>query len=196
MNKVYKNKLQLPQQLTKNQLEVLKLQIIKLNLHNKLLLTINKRIHNYPHTKINNKMGSSLNQSITYNFSKNNGTNSNLNFKNINLSKENIFKYTSINNSARIGVINFVIKIISSIFNSLYCIIAKPQFINKHDKLIIRIPYYQNNVQKDLLFSNTNSNHVFNILTNNLSNNNNKVIINNMLKNNNSINITKNSIIK
>ena len=167
----------------KNQLEVLKMQLIKLNLHNKLLLTINKRIINYPHTKINDKMGSSLNQSITYNFSKNN-----------NLNKENNFKYTFINNSARIGVINFVIKIISSIFNSLYCIIAKPQFINKHEKLIIRIPYYQNNVKKDSLFTNTNSNQVFNILTNNLSNN--KIIINNMLKNNNSINITKNSIIK
>jgi len=184
--------------MNKNQLEVLKMQLIKLNLHNKLLLTINKRIINYPHTKINDKMGSSLNQSITYNFSKNIRTNSNINFKNINLNKENIFKYTSINNSARIGIINFVIKIISSIFNSLYCIIAKPQFINKHDKLIIRIPYYQNNVKKDSLFTNTNSNHVFNILTNNLSdnNNNNKIIINNMLKNNNSLNLTKNSIIK
>jgi hypothetical protein len=196
MNKIYQNNLQLPKQLTKNQLEVLKMQLIKLNLHNKLLLTINKRIHNYPHTKINNKMGNSFNQSITYNFSKNNGTNSNIILKNINSNKENIFKYNSINNSARIGIINFVIKIISSIFNSLYCIIAKPQFINKHNKLIIRIPYYQNNIKKDSLITNTNSNRVFNLLTNNLSNNNNQIIINNMLKNNNSINITKNSIIK
>jgi hypothetical protein len=175
----------LPKQLTKNQLEVLKMQLIKLNLHNKLLLTINKRIQNYPHTKINDKMSSSLNQNITYNFSKNKGITSN-----VNLNKENIFKYTSINSSARVGVINFIIKIITSIFNSLYCVIAKPQFINKHDKLIIRIPYYQNNVQKDSLFTNTDSNRVFNILTNNLSNNN---IFNN---NNNSTNITKNSIIK
>jgi hypothetical protein len=181
MNKIYNNKL--PKQLTKNQLEVLKMQLIKFNLHNKLLLTINKRIQNYPHTKINDKMSSSLNQNITYNFNKNKGTNSNLN-------KENIFSYTSINNSARVGVINFIIKIITSIFNSLYCIIAKPQFINKHDKLIIRIPYYQNNVKKDSLFTNTDSNRVFNILTNNLSDNN---ILNN---NNNSNNITKNSIIK
>ena len=183
MNKIYNNKL--PKQLTKNQLEVLKMQLIKLNLHNKLLLTINKRIQNYPHTKINDKMSSSLNQNITYNFSKNKGTNSNLN-------KENILKYTSINNSARVGVINFIIKIITSIFNSLYCVIAKPQFINKHDKLIIRIPYYQNNIKKDSLFTNTDSNRVFNILTNNLSDNN---ILNNN-NNNNSNNITKNSIIK
>jgi hypothetical protein len=186
-----KNKLQFPKQLTKNQLEVLKMQLIKLNLHNKLLLTINKRIQNYPHTKINDKMSSSFNQNITYNFSKNKGTNTNVNLKNINLNKENIFKYTSINSSARVGVIHFIIKIITSIFNSLYCVIAKPQFINKHDKLIIRIPYYQNNVKKDSLFTNTNSNHVFNILINNLSNNN---ILNN--NNNNSNNITKNSIIK
>ena len=83
MNKIYNNKL--PKQLTKNQLEVLKMQLIKLNLHNKLLLTINKRIQNYPHIKINDKMSSSLNQNITYNFSKNKGTNSN-----INLNKETI----------------------------------------------------------------------------------------------------------
>ena len=184
MNKIYNNKL--PKQLTKNQLEVLKMQLIKLNLHNKLLLTINKRIQNYPHIKINDKMSSSLNQNISYNFSKNKGTNSYINF---NKENENIFKYTSINSSARVGVINFIIKIIISIFNSLYCVIAKPQFINKHDKLIIRIPYYQNNVQKDSLLTNTDSNRVFNILTNNLSDNN-------ILNNNNSTNITKNSIIK
>jgi predicted PurR-regulated permease PerM len=184
INKIYNNKL--PKQLTKNQLEVLKMQLIKLNLHNKLLLTINKRIQNYPHIKINDKMSSSLNQNITYNFSQNKGTNSNIN---LNKENENIFKYT--NSSARVGVINFIIKIITSIFNSLYCVIAKPQFINKHDKLIIRIPYYQNNVKKDSLFTNTDSNRVFNILTNNLSDNN---ILN--YNNNNSTNITKNSIIK
>jgi len=190
MNKIYNNKL--PKQLTKNQLEVLKMQLIKLNLHNKLLLTINKRIQNYPHIKINDKMSSSLNQNITYNFSKNKGTNSNIN---LNKENENIFKYTSINSSARVGVINFIIKIITSIFNSLYCVIAKPQFINKHDKLIIRIPYYQNNVKKDSLFTNTDSNRVFNILTNNLSDNN-ILNNNNNNNNNNSTNITKNSIIK
>lgn len=182
------NKIQFPKQLSKIQLEALKMQLVKLNLHNKLLLTINKRIINYPHTKINDKMGSSFNQNIIYNFSKNTLLNNNNN--------NNSLNYTSsLNNSSRIGVINFVVKIITSIFNSLYCVIAKPQFINKHDKIIIRIPYYQNNIQKDALFTNSNSNYIFNSLINNFSDND-KVLINNMLKNNNSNNITKNSIIK
>jgi hypothetical protein len=168
------NKIQLPKHLTKNQLEAIKMQLTKLDLHNKLLLTVNKRINNYPHAKINNKMGSSLNQSITYNFSKNT-----IPSQNNNLNNANIFNYTSINNSARIGITNYVLKIITSFFKSLYCIIAKPQFINKHDKLIIRIPYYQNNVQKNSLFTNTNSNYIYNSLINN-----------------NSMNITKNSIVK
>jgi len=148
------------------------MQLIKLDLHNKLLLTVNKRINKYPHAKINDKMGSSLNQSITYNFSKNT-------VPYISSQNKNIFNYTAINSSARIGITNYVLKIINSFFNSLYCIIAKPQFINKHDKLIIRIPYYQNNVQKNSLFTNTNSNYIYNSLINN-----------------NSINITKNSIVK
>lgn len=166
------NKIQLNKQLSKNQLEALKMQLIKLDLHNKLLLTVNKRINNYPHAKINDKMVSSLNQSITYNFSKNT-------VPYISSQNKNMFNYTAINNSARIGITNYVLKIINSFFNSLYCIIAKPQFINKHDKLIIRIPYYQNNVQKNSLFTNTNSNYLYNSLINN-----------------NSINITKNSIVK
>src|ERR1700761_2008979 len=166
------NKIQLHKQLSKNQLEALKMQLIKLDLHNKLLLTVNKRINKYPHAKINDKMGSSLNQSITYNFSKNT-------VPYISSQNKNIFNYTAINSSARIGITNYVLKIINSFFNSLYCIIAKPQFINKHDKLIIRIPYYQNNVQKNSLFTNTNSNYIYNSLINN-----------------NSINITKNSIVK
>src|SRR5215470_3921364 len=123
------NKIQL-NKLSKNQLEALKMQLTKLDLHNKLLLTVNKRINNYPHAKINDKMGSSLNQNITYNFSKN--TVPYISSQNNN----NNFNYTSINSSARIGITNYVLKIINSFFNSLYCIIAKPQFINKHDKLI------------------------------------------------------------
>jgi Mitochondrial ribosomal protein (VAR1) len=179
------NIIQKPKQLSIFQLKALKMQLAKFNLNNKLLLTINKRINNYPHNKINNKMGSSMNQNIIYNFSKNNTFNNNNYF--INNSNLNS---ASINNSARIGINNFVLKIITSIFNSLSCIIAKPQFINKHNKLIIRIPYYQNNIQKDSLFTNTNSNYIFNSLTNNLSNNN---ILNNNI---NSTNITKNIWIK
>jgi hypothetical protein len=159
-------------QFSKNQVALLKNQINNIDLHHKLLLTLNKKINNYPHAKINNKMGSSLNQSIIYSFNK---ISAPINKNNLNSS--------IIYNSSKIGIIKFVEKIIYSFFNSLYCIISKPQFINKHNKLIIRIPYYKNNIIKNALFSNTNSNYIYNIL-------------NNKSLNINADNLTRNSVIK
>jgi len=45
----------------------------------------------------------------------------------------------------------------------LGCIIARPQFIYKTNKLIIRIFYYQNNFNKDFLFNNNKSNFIYNL---------------------------------
>src|ERR1700743_3103913 len=44
----------------------------KLDLHNKLMLILNKKIEKFPHNKINDKLGGSLNQNIIFNFNKNN----------------------------------------------------------------------------------------------------------------------------
>src|SRR5438105_3449613 len=50
----------------------LKLQLNKLDLHNKLLLILNKKIEKFPHNKVNDKLGGSLNQNIIFNFSNKN----------------------------------------------------------------------------------------------------------------------------
>ena len=76
-----------------------------------------------------------------------------------------------------------------SVFKKVYNTPTLPDHIIKlQDKLIIRIPFYKNNLQKDLLYSNKNSNLIFNLLTNKFSAYNN--IINNNLLNSN--NLTKN----
>lgn len=132
--------------LTQNQFKVLQMKLAQLDLHNKLLLTINKNIINHPHKKVNNKMGNSINQSIIYNFGK--------------YSSSALIGPVSTKNPSRLGIINFAVKIITSVFDSLYCLISRPQFINKHDKLIVRILYYQNNINKNPLFSNSNANSI------------------------------------
>lgn len=190
-----------PKQLSIPQLKALKMQKAKLDFYNRLLLTVNKRAAGAQiQSKINNSAGSSFNQNIVYNFSKSSSPYYNSYLKNNNLNDNNILKYSFINNSARAGIIKFVLKIINSIFNSLNCIIAKPQFINKHDKLIIRIPFYSNNIQKDPLFSNINSNNIFNLLTTReaLSEQNKIINVNNTSARaaHKSINLTKNVWIK
>ena len=163
------NKIQFSKQLT--QFKSLNLQLAKLDFYNKLLLVLNKQIKNNPNTKINDKMTSSLNQNIVYNFSKNSSPYYNNYIKEFN--DKSIYNNTFINNSAKTGIINFVVKFLTSVFNSISCIIARPQFINKHDKLIIRIPFYKNNIQKESLFTNKNSNFIFNLIKNNSSDSNN-----------------------
>lgn len=46
-------------------------------------------------------------------------------------------------NTNRMPVLNFVLKVINSFFNTIGCICSKPQFIQHHDRLIIRIFYYE-----------------------------------------------------
>lgn len=141
--------------LTENQFKVLQMKLAQLDLHNKLLLTINKNIYNHPHQKVNDKMGNSINQSIIYNFSKYSSVRQGKTNNNISL-----IGPISTKNPSRLGIINFAVKIIKSVFDSLYCLISRPQFINKHDKLIVRILYYQNNINKNPLFSNNNANSI------------------------------------
>jgi len=47
----------------------LKMYLNKLDLHNKLMLILNKKIEKFPYNKISDKLGSSLNQNIIFNFS-------------------------------------------------------------------------------------------------------------------------------
>jgi hypothetical protein len=167
----------------------LKIQLNKLDLHNRLMLTLNKKIEKFPHNKISNKLGSSLNQNIVFNFNnKNSNTNRRLiNNKNLVLTRPSILttgkvlkgekaiklfgprsKITDlglaqIKNPTRLSITNNVVKFITSFFQGLGCLIARPQFIYKTDKLIIRIYYYKNNFNKAPLFSNNKSNFIFNL---------------------------------
>jgi hypothetical protein len=68
-----------------------------------------------------------------------------------------------VKNPARLGVTNNVVKFITSFFKGLSCLISKPQFIHKSDKIIVRIFFYQNNLNKDTLFSNNKSNFIYNL---------------------------------
>lgn len=169
----------------------LKIQLNKLDLHNRLILTLNKKIEKFPYNKISNKLGGSLNQNIVFNFNnKNSNTDRRLiNNKNLiisspsNLTTGKIIKgnYTikllknkigpegteleqaQIKNTTRLSNTNNVVKIITSFFKELGCIIARPQFIYKTDKLIVRIFYYQNYLNKDSLFSNNKFNFIYNL---------------------------------
>jgi len=124
----------------------LKMHLNKLDLHNRLILTLNKKIEKFPHNKISDKLGGSLNQNIVFNF----------NSKNFN--KNGLGQGT-----IRLSITNNVVKIITSFFKGLGCLIARPQFIYKTDKLIVRIFYYQNNFNKNPLFSNNKSNFIYNL---------------------------------
>jgi len=165
----------------------LKMQLNKLDLHNRLILTLNKKIEKFPHNKINNKLGGSLNQNIVFNFNnKNSNTDRRLiNNKNLIISSPSILttgkvikgenaikllknkitnlEQSQIKNTISLNNTNNVVKIITSFFKGLGCIIARPQFIYKTNKLIIRIFYYQNNFNKDSLFSNNKSNFIYNL---------------------------------
>lgn len=172
----------------------LKMQLNKLDLHNKLLLVLNKKIEKFPHNKINDKMGGSLNQNIIFNFSnknvntdrrlinKQNLLNNKFSLKSDNT---NLFGLTNIKGGknaikllrnkvsdlgpvlvktpSRLGVLNNVIKILTSFFNNLSCYISRPQFINKADKLIIKIFFYQNNSNKDDLSNNNKLNFIYDL---------------------------------
>ena len=167
------------------------LQLNKLNLHNRLMLTLNKKIEKFPHNKISDKLGGSLNQNIVFNFNNKNGlaaqgrrliNNKNLVItspsiltagKAINPKGKNAIKLlrskvtelgpVQVKNPARLGITNNVAQIITSFFKGLGCLIARPQFIHKTDKLIVRIFYYQNNFNKNPLFSNNKSNFSYNL---------------------------------
>jgi hypothetical protein len=124
----------------------LKMHLNKLDLHNRLILTLNKKIEKFPHNKISDKLGGSLNQNIVFNFN------------NKNFNREGLDQSTT-----RLSITNNVVKIITSFFKGLGCLIARPQFIYKTDKLIVRIFYYQNNFNKNPLFSNNKSNFIYNL---------------------------------
>jgi hypothetical protein len=167
----------------------LKMQLNKLDLHNRLILTLNKKIEKFPHNKVSDKLGGSLNQNIVFNFSNKNfntdrrlinNTNdqlvitspSILNAGNI-IKGENAIKLlkskitnlesVQIKNPARLGIVNNVVQVITSFFKGLGCLISRPQFIYKTDKLIIRIFYYQNNFNKESLFNNNKFNFIYNL---------------------------------
>jgi hypothetical protein len=197
----YKNQKKLLMSLIKNTLNLyrlntvqqksLKIYLNKLDLHNKLMLTLNKKIEKFPHNKINDKLGGSLNQNILFNFNKNNNNNIDRRFININgnnnvktiglvdqiplinnitlLPKnknydKNAIKLLKIqdselgllkiNNNNRLSITTNVVKIITSFFKDMLGLINRPQFIHKPNKLIVRIFYYQNNLNKDVLFNN------------------------------------------
>jgi hypothetical protein len=183
------------------------MQLNKIDLQNKLVLTINKKIEKFPHNKINDKMGGSQNQNIIFNFnSKNVNTDRRLNnnihlVSNLVTTRPSLLNNTNIisgparprvltknngknainllrskissldmqsasvlvKNPSRLGIINNVIKILTSFFKGLSCLISQPQFINKTDKLIVRIFYYQNNSNKDDLFNSNKSNFIYNL---------------------------------
>jgi hypothetical protein len=174
----------------------LKLQLKKIDLHNRLMLTLNKKIDNFPHNKVSDKLGGSLNQNIIFNFSNKNANTDRRSIKNLIMTRPSLLtagktvvnptlnplgvnkgcsaikllqsKNTDlgpvqVKNPARLGIINNVVKIITSFFKGLGCFISRPQFIHKTDKLIVRIFYYQNNSNKDTLFSNNKSNFIFNL---------------------------------
>jgi hypothetical protein len=166
----------------------LKLQLNKLDLHNRLMLTLNKKIEKFPHNKVSDKLGGSLNQNIIFNFSKKNVNTDRrlINNKNLVLIRpslltvgnmitcENPIKLlrskvtdlvpVQVKNPARLGIINNVDQIITSFFKGLGCLITRPQFIHKTDKLIVRIFYYQNNnFNKESLFNNNKSNFIYNL---------------------------------
>lgn len=144
------NKLILPKQLNNAQLKLLQMRLAELDQNNKLLLHLNKHIEGYPHKKINDNINnypiSSSAKFIDYSFNKN--------------IKGNLGHISS-QSPSRTGIIDFVIKIIKSLFTSLSCLIGNPQFINKHDKLILRIPFYQNNLRKDPLYTDKNVNFIY-----------------------------------
>ena len=170
----------------------LKMQLNKLDLHNRLVLTLNKNIEKFPHNKLSDKLGGSLNQNISFNFSNISANtladrrfinNKNLviyrpsalsvgnavkagNGKNaIKLlrSKDTDLSSVQVKNPARLGFTNNVIKFITNFFKGLSCLISNPQFIHKADKIIVRIFFYQNNLNKDTLFSNNKSNFIYNL---------------------------------
>jgi hypothetical protein len=166
----------------------LKLYLNKLDLHNKLMLTLNKKIEKFPHNKINDKLGGSLNQNIIFNFNKNHNNidrrfininnklktissvdqislinNIALFTKNKNYGKNAIkllkiqdseLGFLKINNNNRLSITTNVVKFITSFFKNMLGLINRPQFIHKPNKLIVRIFFYQNNLNKDVLFNN------------------------------------------
>jgi hypothetical protein len=147
----------------------LKMHLNKLDLHNRLILTLNKKIEKFPHNKISDKLGGSLNQNIVFNFNNKNFNKEGL----VPLGKgrrlimnKNVPSLQVVSNPAgttRLNITNNVVKIITSFFKGLGCLIARPQFIYKTDKLIVRIFYYQNNFNKNPLFSNNKSNFIYNL---------------------------------
>lgn len=175
------------------------MQLNRLDLQNRLILTLNKKIEKFPHNKISDKLGGSFNQNIVFNFNKNFNTDRRLiNNKNLVLTSPSILTTgkvvkgekaikllkskvgpsicnpqeqvesiglgpVQIKNTTRLSITNNVVKLITSFFKGLGCLIARPQFIYKTNKLIIRIFYYQNNLNKNPLFSNNKSNFIYNL---------------------------------
>lgn len=151
------NKIILPSKLVKtlpagNQ-KLLQMKLQQLDQTNKLLLHLNKQIEGYPHRKINDNLnnysvsnGGPSVKFIDYSFN-----------KNIKGNLGNI----SAQSTSRVGIINFVTKIIKSLFNSLSSLVGNIQFINQHDKLILRIKYYQNTLRSDTLYSNKHVNFIY-----------------------------------
>jgi hypothetical protein len=133
--------------------KLLQMRLQQLDKTNKLLLHLNKQIEGYPHRKINDNLnnysvsnGGPSVKFIDYSFN-----------KNIKGNLGNI----SAHSTSRVGIINFVTKIIKSLFNSLSSLVGNIQFINQHDKLILRIKYYQNTMRNNSLYSNKDVNFIY-----------------------------------
>jgi hypothetical protein len=151
------NKFILPTQLVKtlpagNQ-KLLQIKLQQLDQTNKLLLHLNKQIEGDPHRKISDNLnnysvsnGSPSIKFIDYSFN-----------KNIKGNLGNISSYST----SRVGIVNFVTKIIKSLFNSLSSLVGNIQFINQHGKLILRIKYYQNSSIDNSLYSNKHVNFIY-----------------------------------
>lgn len=155
-----------------------KMRETQLKINQKLLLALNKKIQNSTYQKINDNMGQANNSCISYNFAVNNrATFLNNNFNNsfshalkggaglaglAGLTGLAGLPQKSVNieptNQGFIGLrlpmLNFVFKVINSFFNTIGCICSKPQFIQHHDRLVIRLFYYElNKAQIQNLFN-------------------------------------------
>jgi hypothetical protein len=196
--------------LNTEQQKSLKFHLNKLDLHNKLILILNKKIEKFSHDKISDKLGGSLNQSIIFNFNNNTKDrrlinidkklkkikliehihllNSNEVIKLLRI-KNSELDLLKINNNNRISIITNVINIITNFFTSMSCLINRPQFIHKPNKLIIRIFFYKNNLNKynllnhktNLIYNLLNGTNILKTQYNSYKNQNQNLIINNML---------------
>jgi hypothetical protein len=106
-----------------------------------LLLNLNQNIKNYPHNKVVSKIENF--KLIQYFFSRSLIKPTTIASQEATIINNNSLFKNTISPQSWPKLINNIIKILKSFFNSLNCIISKPKFIFMPNKIIIRINYYQ-----------------------------------------------------